>query len=80
MKRLLVLGLISLGLLNGCSKCTRESVPPPPAAAPELNPPPDASPELPADGEPATPAFPDGSQDGAKDSGEVPDTTDESVD
>lgn len=72
MKKLLLIGLFFAALLNGCSKCTREEVPPPPSAAPEMNPPPDANPELPAEGEPATPAFPDGKQ-----SDEAPD---ESVD
>lgn len=66
MKRLFILGLMSLALLNGCSKCTREEVPPPPPEmnSPEMNPAPDANQELPAEGEPATPAFPDGSQGG----------------
>lgn len=50
----LALAILSAGLMNGCSRCTREEVPPPPAAAPatdETAP----APDLPREGEPATP-------------------------
>ncbi|MBX3021198.1 MAG: hypothetical protein KF799_05920 [Bdellovibrionales bacterium] len=72
MKRILLVGLFFAALLNGCSKCTRDVQPPPPEAPAELSPGPTPEGELPAEGEPATPALPDGTQ------GE--DMPDESVD
>lgn len=79
MKRLLVIGLFSVVMLNGCSKCSRETPPPPSVAPGEV--PPDASDVTPdVDGapganpeaEPVQPTFPN-----APDSGDV---QDESVD
>jgi hypothetical protein len=68
MKRILIFMtvLASAGLLNGCSKCSRDEVPPadaPPAMEePATNPaaPDEQQPgmEAPAEGEPATPAVP----------------------